>query len=210
MLFPRTAGPRTNDARNGAFDARAIPVMPSPLDPQPPPTPRVTAQRLLTREMGRPATAGGPDVSAVAAAGERLVARVSIGLARSFGPYGAHALLARALIRAQASHPVLTNATLAPVPAAGLTDGRPSNIVGLPATTSATDAMEAVTAWLTQLADLLGGLIGDELAATLLEQSAASTDGAAPASALGAASAADNVGTARHPNDDAPPTVDEP
>jgi hypothetical protein len=187
--------------------------MPSPLDPQPPLTPRVTAQRLLVRELGRPATAAAPDVSEVAAAGERLVARVTIGLARSFGPYGAHALLARALVRAQASHPVLTKATLAPVPAAGLTraDGRPSNIVGLPATTSATDAMEGVTAWLTQLADLLGGLIGDDLAATLLEQSAARTDGAAPASgALGAIPPADSAGTARHPNADAPPTVDEP
>lgn len=186
--------------------------MPSPLDPSPPPTPRMTAQRLLVRELGRPATAGAPDVGEVAAAGERLVARVSIGLARSFGPYGTHALLSRALIRAQASHPVLTHATLAPVPAAGLTgtDSRPSNIVGLPATTSATDAMEGVTAWLTQLADLLGGLIGDDLAATLLEQSAARTDGAPPASgALAAAPPAGNAGTAR-PNDDAPPTVDEP
>jgi hypothetical protein len=173
----------------------------------------VTAQRLIARELSQPSTAGGPDVSEVAAAGERLLARVTMGLARSFGPYGAHALLSRSLIRAQASHPVLTNATLATVPAAGLThtDGRPSNIVGLPATTSATDAMQGVTAWLTHLADLLGGLIGDDLAATLLEQSAARTDGAAPASgASGAAPPAGTVGTARHPNDDAPSTVDEP
>jgi hypothetical protein len=153
--------------------------MPPPSDPQssPPTTPRATARRLLARELGGEARVEAAEAGAVAAAGEQLVLRITGGLSRSFGPYGAVALVARALVRVRASHPLLAAVTIVATTPPDSVD-RPIQITGLAAGASssgAAAAVDALTAWLAQLADLLGGIIGDDLAATILEQSAATS-----------------------------------
>ena len=97
----------------------------------------------------------------------RLVARVYVGLARWFGSYGAQALMTRALAQARIAHPVLAtvtaNASTSP------------HVSGWPLETSDTlrlTVTPAAVALFSTLLVLLTRLIGDDLAASLLEQSA--------------------------------------
>jgi hypothetical protein len=189
-----------------------LPPSGSPLPPDAPPS-RVVARRLLARELGGEARIAAAGAGEVAAAGERFIARLAGGLSRSFGPYGAVALISRALTRARAGNPVLATVTVTAASVAG-SPGAPALIAGL--ATSAGEAgtaatAEALTVWLAQLADLLGGLIGDALTATILEQCAAdATNGSASQDGMSTGTPGAVLGTLPgSPDKDAHTTVDE-
>jgi hypothetical protein len=104
---------------------------------------------------------------------------LSAELSRSVGSYGYYALLARALAAARADHPVLraVRVVAAPTPElAGLADAARAHGAG-----AAVAGAEAVLA---TLIDLLGRLIGDDLAVTFIDQTilaiARAADAAAP------------------------------
>jgi hypothetical protein len=91
---------------------------------------------------------------------------VSANLSRWFGTDGTDALFARALVRAQADHPALANVRYARQSAGcleGLADS--AHIHGTEA------AADGVAAILTALIELLGRLIGQDIAMRLVEQS---------------------------------------
>lgn len=101
------------------------------------------------------------------AALSQLVERVYDGLARSFGSYGAHAVMTRALGRVRTEHPALAS-----VAASASTS---PHLTGWPLASSDTVRLSmtaAVAALLVTLLASLTRLIGDDLAASLLEQSA--------------------------------------
>jgi len=125
-----------------------------------------TAQELARQLFARDAPAeDAPD--AVVAATERVCGRVSARLSRWFGIDGTNALFARALVRAQADHPVLANVLYSRQSAVCL-DGlaESARIHGADATA------DGVAAILTALIELLGRLIGQDLAMRLVEESA--------------------------------------
>jgi hypothetical protein len=134
----------------------------------PAPIARDTAQRLIAREA---ATAG--SAAEDPAAAERALRRLIGELAEWFGPFGTHALLARALAHARAEHPALAGVTVG-VPSApavqGLVDGPQ-----LPG------AAADLLAW---VVELLGRLIGDDLATGLIERGAGQGHHVAPPAPL--------------------------
>ena len=102
----------------------------------------------------------------MAAATERVFGRVSANLSRWFGVDGTDALFARALTRAQADHPALAAVRYSRqsgITLEGLTES--ADIHG-PAAVA-----DAVAAMLTALIELLGRLIGQDMAMRLVEQS---------------------------------------
>jgi hypothetical protein len=108
----------------------------------------------------------GPDTSAAA---DRVCRRVSDELARWLGRDGCHALFARALVSAQAAggHPILDTVRTTATSAyclEGVTEGATRH--------GAAAANEGAAAVLTALIELLGRLIGEDMALSLLEQSA--------------------------------------
>jgi hypothetical protein len=124
---------------------------------------RELATRLLAHETSVPK---GPDT---AVAADRVCRRVSDELARWIGNDGCRALFGRALATAQAdgAHPALDMVRISAGSAYcldGLTESAARH--GVPA---ATDGAAAVLA---ALIELLGHLIGDDMALNLLEQSA--------------------------------------
>jgi hypothetical protein len=151
----------------------AEPVMPpSPHSPPalPPSAPGDAAGEWFTRELR-----GEADPAALVAAVERFGVRVPEGLARWFGPYGARALVTRALARARADHPALA--------AVHVTDGQPPCLTGLAESAGAHGARAAadgVLALLSSLSESLGRLIGDDLTSRLLAQSLPPQSAAAP------------------------------
>lgn len=153
----------------------------------PPLNARDTAQRLIARERGAGDTAA--DVVAVA---ERALRRLSDDLVGWFGPFGAHALVTRALAQARPEHPAL-----APVrvggPAAPYFEGLAESGRVHGADAAAAGAVDVLAA----LVDLLGRMIGDTLATTLVEQgSRAGADGRAMNGSQGSDGAADTGNTA--------------
>jgi hypothetical protein len=175
---------------------------PAPHSPSPPSHAALDlARRLFEREMD-----GESGEAAAPAAAERLCTRTFAGLSRWFGPYGSNALIARALARAQARHPALDGVTLESQPSsfclAGLAEGAGRHGAAL--------VGEGVVALLATLGDMMARLIGEDLAFSLLEQSATaptesdtstSAGSDAPASAAGTARGADD----HSPDDHAPP-----
>ncbi len=103
----------------------------------------------------------------VALAASDACARVSGTLTRTFGAIGSRALLKRALSQAQAEHPALrtvvvgdgANVGLEGIAEAAATHGKPSVVAGLETLLSA-------------LLALLGRLIGKDMVARLVAQSA--------------------------------------
>ena len=130
------------------------------------------ARQLFARELRGDRSVG----SAVAAAG-RVTVQLMGGLSRWFGPYGSQALLTRAIASVQPRHPALS----------GVTMSESYRLRGLAESGSEYDAhavIEAVVAMIASLAELLGRLIGDDLAIALLEQTttaSATGDAVAPA-----------------------------
>jgi hypothetical protein len=119
------------------------------------------ARRLLARDA---LAEDGPD--AVAAATEQVCGRLSANLSRWFGIDGTNALFARALARAQADHSVLTNVRYSRQSAVRLQQlAENARIQG------ADSAVEGVAAMLTALIELLGRLIGPDIAMRLVEHS---------------------------------------
>src|SRR5688572_14897495 len=123
---------------------------------------REVALRLLTRSESTGLGEGILDSAAGAGHAFRLLA---IELSRWFGLYGYHALLTRALTEARREHPVLatiqvrsaTEPWFEPFPEAAGTHGDGP-------------AIEGWVAVLTGLLDLLGRLIGEDLAVKLVSQ----------------------------------------
>lgn len=120
--------------------------------------PKSLARRLVEQELS---TAIGRE----AAATSLLVERIYVGLSRWFGPYGALALVTRAVSRARAEHALLADVAVSASDTphvTGWTNG--STAEESLATT------EAAIAVLTSLHESLSRLIGDDLAETLLTQ----------------------------------------
>jgi hypothetical protein len=124
-----------------------------------------TAEELARRLLARDAPAkDAPD--AVAAATERVCGRVSATLSRWFGIDGTNALFARAIVQAQADHPILANVRYSRQSAVCLERlAESARIHGADA------AASGVAAMLTALIELLGRLIGQDIAMRLVEQS---------------------------------------
>ena len=120
--------------------------------------PKTLARQLIDKELT--ATSGNG-----AAAASQLLERVYVGLARSFGPYGALALVTRAIARKQNDHPVLANIVInvavSPHVTGPMTARTAEESVAI---------IEAAIAVLDSLHESLIRLIGDDLAATLLGQ----------------------------------------
>jgi hypothetical protein len=119
-----------------------------------------------------------------ASAGDGSSARAAAGscdqlyreLSRWVGPDGCHALFTRALAQARAEHPALAQIHLQPRSDSYI-DGVAETIMefGDPATAEALESM------LARLVELLGRLIGDDMAMKLIERSLVSErDGASP------------------------------
>ena len=124
-----------------------------------------TAQELARRLLARDAP-GEDAPHAVAAATDRVCGRVSENLSRWVGIDGTNALFARALARAQAEHPALANVRYSRQSAVcleGLAES--AHIHG------ASAAADGVAAILTALIELLGRLIGEDIAMRLVDQS---------------------------------------
>jgi hypothetical protein len=124
------------------------------------------AHRLVTN-----ATTDSADQAARTSATDTVLLSVTDGLARWFGPYGSLALVSRALHSVQRRHTALAGVTVATsaltrAPAlSGIAESRRSH--------SAEDITEGLIAVLASLTELIGRLIGEDLAVTLLEQSVA-------------------------------------
>lgn len=101
---------------------------------------------------------------ATIAAAARICVLLAVGLSRWFGPIGSHALLTRALASVRAHHPVLR----------GVAMTEEARLIGLAENASAHGAdatHESIVAMFAALADLIGRLIGEDLAMNVLEQS---------------------------------------
>lgn len=123
---------------------------------------RDLARRLLGREAD---AAGAPD--ALAASAARACERLLGNLSRWVGIDGADALFARALMHAQARHPALRAVRFEPRAELCL-----EGIAESARTHGAAATAEGVAGILTALIELLGRLVGDDLATQLVEQSA--------------------------------------
>ena len=124
---------------------------------------RALALQLLASAGPAPPTAReAPDpLAASVQLGRQLAAELS----RWFGPFGYHALLTRALADARVDHPVLRGVHVGAPPAPeldGLADAARAHGAGA--------AVAGVEAVLASLIDLLGRLIGDDLAVTLIDR----------------------------------------
>jgi hypothetical protein len=125
---------------------------------------RTVAQRLLARG-GAPGAAA-TDPPDLVAATDEVCRQLAYGLTRWFGPFGYHALLSRALAQARSGHPALhdVNVRSAAEPSLeGLTDSVARH--GTDATT------EGIVATLMAFIELLGRLIGEDMAHKLIDQS---------------------------------------
>lgn len=146
-------------------------------------TGRELAGRLLAT--GSQVAARSDEAQSQLPAAARVGRHLAVELSRWFGPYGYHALLTRALARARREHSVLEAVHVGPPSAPylnGLEDAAQAH--GVAATTAGVQAVLAA------LIDLLGRLIGDDLAVMLIDQTiramatgpagvATSTDGSA-------------------------------
>jgi hypothetical protein len=117
------------------------------------------ARRLVARER-----AGDQSDAGLARALERSCMLITDGLARWFGQYGTRALVTRALATAQEQHPSLAGVSVS--------DSHCLEGVGAGAQLFGSAVVaEGIVSTIARLASLLGRLIGDDLAITLLEQS---------------------------------------
>lgn len=133
-------------------------------DTSPSPTSLEIARRLLARAVG-PRGNGKPAV--VGAALQRTVLDVSASLRDSMGEDGRNALLVRALARTEADHPALKNIV-------GLDEGG-IQLGGVAASVEAHGVAKvtaAVEALLATLVDVLGRLIGEDMAIQIIDHDA--------------------------------------
>lgn len=130
------------------------------------PPARQIAHRLIDSHR-RERDAGESSARAAAIASENLYRE----LARWVGPDGCHALFIRALAQARAEHPALKQIQLRTHGEPYL-DGLPEAIMANGDVTTA----EALESMLVTLAELLGRLIGDDMAVNLIERSLPASD----------------------------------
>ena len=126
------------------------------------PTSLEIARRLLAREVGPPGK-GKPEV--VGSALQRTVVRVSTALCDSLGDDGCNALLTRALARTEPKHAALKHMHRS-------NNGRVhlDGVVTSVAAHGAAEVTEAIEALLAELVDILGRLIGEDMAVRLIDQ----------------------------------------
>lgn len=119
------------------------------------------ARRLLAREEA-PGRGAKPEL--VGAALQQTCVRVSANLRDSLGEDGANALLGRALARTEADHPALKDIRR-------LNEGgiHLDGVVASVATHGVAEVTAAVEALLAALVQILGRLIGDDMAIRLVE-----------------------------------------
>lgn len=124
----------------------------------------IAARDIALRLMAREHAAAGSSEDTIAVA-EQALRRLSLDLVGWFGPLGAHALVSRALAQVRADHPALATVRVGEPPTPSLE--------GLAESGRLHGAAAAVAGALDVLAgvvELLGRLIGDTLATTLVEQ----------------------------------------
>src|SRR5688500_14190683 len=126
----------------------------------PPLTARDIVQRLVA---GEQAAGSAADVVAVA---ERAARRLGEELVGWFGPFATQALLNRALTQARAEHPALEDVRVGAAAVPCLE--RVADSARLHGADAAAAGVVDVVAW---VVELLGRLIGDELASALVERS---------------------------------------
>jgi len=128
------------------------------------PTSLQVARRVLARES---ATGSKAEPKAVGAALQRTCLRVSENLRDAMGEDGSNALLARALARTESEHPALKSAYRRHQGGIHL-DGVIASVEahGVAAVTAAIEALLAA------LVDILGRLIGEDMAIRLIDQDA--------------------------------------
>jgi len=136
------------------------------------PAARDLARRLINARRSQHATGDTP-ARVAAAAGDRLYRELS----RWVGPDGCHALFTRALTQAQTEYPALAQIQLR-ARSEPYIDGVAETIMarGDPATAEAFESM------LVHLVELLGRLIGDDMAMKLIERSLAASERGGPPS----------------------------
>lgn len=115
------------------------------------------AERLWARAVG-----GATAPSEVAVAADLMCAQVGAGLRRWIGAAGYNALLDRALAKARSEHPVLDEVTCLGKDA--------SVIVGVVRARGAGELSAGLVAVVSELVELLGRIIGDEMVVQLVEQ----------------------------------------
>jgi hypothetical protein len=124
------------------------------------------AARRLLSGAGAFAASGDPgDGPGPVGLAERTSTDVATALARWFGPYGYHALLTRALTSARSAHPALASVSIrAPLEPVldGLADA--AETFGIP------PVLDGVAAVLAAVLDLLGRMIGEDMALHLVER----------------------------------------
>lgn len=128
------------------------------------PTASALALRLLASARAGAAPHAGRDAPDSVEAAARVGRHLAVELSRSFGPFGYHALVTRALVEARTAHPVLRAVQVGAPPAHdldGLTDAARAHGAGA--------ATAGVAAVLAALIDLLGRLIGEDLAVTFID-----------------------------------------
>ena len=128
------------------------------------PTSLQIARRVLERE---PAAGSKGDPKSVGAALQRTCLRVSENLRDAMGEDGSNALLARALARTESEHPALKSAYRRHQGGVHL-DGVVASVEahGVAAVTAALEALLAA------LVDILGRLIGEDMALRLIDHDA--------------------------------------
>jgi len=126
------------------------------------PNMRKVALRLLTRSGS---TGLGEGILESPAEAEQAFRLLAIELSRWFGFYGYHALLTRALAEARREHPVL-----ATVQVRSATEPWFEPFPQVAGTHRVDSAIEGWVALLTGLLDLLGRVIGEDLAVKLVSQ----------------------------------------
>ena len=127
------------------------------------PAARVLARRLLASAAPAPTDETAAEVALPAA--ERVVLHLATELSRWFGPYGFHALLTRAVAEARAEHPALRHVRVGEPTAPTL-----HGLAAASGTHGADETVEGVEAALAALVDLLGRLIGEDLAVTFIDR----------------------------------------
>lgn len=114
--------------------------------------------RLLWERVAGDSTAPGE----VAEAAERICTNLRAGLGRWVGPMGYYALLDRAVGQARAEHPALASLSCH--------GGEKSEMMVAVRTYGAAEVASGMVALVATLIDLLGRIIGEEMAVRLVEQ----------------------------------------
>jgi hypothetical protein len=115
------------------------------------------AGRLWSR-----ATAGATGPGEVAAAADLMCTQLRTGLGRWIGAGGYRALLDRALIQARSEHPILDGVSCL---------GEDASVIAAAVRSQGAGGLSAgLVAWVAELVELLGRIIGAEMAVQLLDQ----------------------------------------